>query len=314
MSRGMVQRDDAGRDSASPVASSSNGGGDSSGGLGRRRMLSGALRSAFFCGAGGGSACGCLSPRAAYGLAQITAPPPEGLAAYDLPRNDFRDAAFAQGMSVGMVGYEREAFPTKKRLFRKLFESLENIEEPVMAEIGIGSFPNALYYQKQFKRGGLDIIGVDPNDRMAGYAKDSADRAGLSANQNDDKPSNSLRIVHGVSEALPLETSSCDAIVCTLTLCSVVDPAKSLAEMKRVLKPGGKLLFWEHVLSQTDSDLAEQQIQMTPGQVKRADGCHLDRRTGDVIKATRFKSLDMQYLELDGFGFLNPTVCGLATA
>lgn len=307
---------DAGRDLTSmwPINLNLHDG-DSRNGVGRREMISSALsQSSILCGAGLGLACGCLcNPRAAYGLAQITGPPPEA-AAYDLPRNALQDAAFAQGMSTGMVSYEREAFPTKKRLFRKLFDSLETVREPVVAEIGIGSFPNALYYEKRFKQGGLDIIGVDPNDRMAGYANDSAARAGLFANQNNDNPKNSLRTVHGVSEALPLETASCDAVVCTLTLCSVLDPAKSVAEMKRVLKPKGKLLFWEHVLSQTDPELAAYQIKMTPGQVKRADGCHLDRQTGDVIRATGFQSLDLQYLELSGFGFLNPTVCGLATA
>ena len=300
-SRGMTQRND----DAEHVND-----GDSSNGLSRRQMLSSALsRSSVLCGAG----CLC-NPRAAYGLAAITSPPPESLAAYDLPRNALQDAAFAQGMSTGMVSYEREAFPTKKRLFQKLFDSLERVPEPVVAEIGIGSFPNALYYGKRFQQGGIDIIGVDPNDRMGGYAQDSAARAGLLANRNSDAPKNSLRTVHGVSEALPLETASCDAVVCTLTLCSVVDPAKSVAEMRRVLKPGGTLLFWEHVLSQTDPKLAAYQIEMTPGQVKRADGCHLDRQTGEVIRVAGFPALDLQYLELNGFGFLNPTVCGLATA
>jgi ubiquinone/menaquinone biosynthesis C-methylase UbiE len=120
--------------------------------------------------------------------------------------------------------------------------------------------------------------------------------------------------VHGISEALPLADNSADAIVCTLTLCSVVDPARSVAEIKRVLKPGGKFLFWEHVLSQTDPTLAQRQIELTPNQVKRADGCHLDRKTGDVIRAAGFQKLDLEYIELKEFSFLNPTVCGIATA
>ena len=89
--------------------------------------------------------------------------------------------------------------------------------------------------------------------------------------------------MHGVSEALPLADGSCDAVVCTLTLCSVLEPQKSVAEIKRVLKPGGKFLFWEHVLSETDDELKRQQIALTPQQVKRADGCHLDRRTGKCV-------------------------------
>jgi hypothetical protein len=71
-------------------------------------------------------------------------------------------------------------------------------------------------------------------------------------------------------------------------------------------------LFWEHVLSQTDSKLANYQIEMTPSQVKRADGCHLDRKTRDVIRSAQ--SVDLQYIELKKFGFLNPTIFGIATA
>ena len=189
------------------------------------------------------------------------------------------------------------------------FYSVENHEtiSACVVDVGMGSFPNALYYKQQTN---LDIIGVDPNDRMEGYARDSAKRAGLLTEDRN----NSLRIVHGVSEALPLADASCDAVVCTLTLCSVVDPARSLGEIKRILKPGGKFLFWEHVLSETSAAMAEQQILLTPNQIKRADGCHLDRRTGDSIRAAGFSKLDLEYMELTNFGFLNPTVCGIATA
>jgi len=80
-----------------------------------------------------------------------------------------------------------------------------------------------------------------------------------------------------------------------------------------VLKPGGKFLFWEHVLSQTDEDFAQKQVEMTPSQVKRADGCHLNRRTGDVIKVAGFRKVSMEYFELTKFGNIAPTVCGIAT-
>lgn len=164
----------------------------------------------------------------------------------------------------------------------------------------------------------MDIIGIDPNDKMASYAQISARRARVTGKSRltptGTAAPNTLRVVHGVSEALPLPEGSCDAVVCTLTLCSVVDPEASLAEIKRVLKPGGKFLFWEHVLSETDEALKRQQIALTPAQVKRADGCHLDRRTGETIKEAGFSSVDLEYFELTDFGFLNPTVAGIATA
>ena len=142
---------------------------------------------------------------------------------------------------------------------------------------------------------------------MENSARATAARAGRGA-------TSSLRGGHGGSEALPLAAKSCDAVVCSLTLCSVVDPARAVAEIKRVLRPGGQFVFWEHVLSETDPSFAEEQVRATPMQIKRADGCHLDRRTGDIIRKAGFRSCDLEYLELKVFGFLNPTVCGIATA
>jgi hypothetical protein len=82
----------------------------------------------------------------------------------------------------------------------------------------------------------------------------------------------------------------------------------------QVLKPGGKLLFLEHVLSETDPFLAKQQELATPMQVAAADGCHLNRRTLKIIEKAGFASVDAAYTELSGFYFLNPTASGIATA
>ena len=64
-----------------------------------------------------------------------------------------------------------------------------------------------------------------------------------------------------------METGAADAVVCTITLCSVPDQARSLAEMHRVLKPGGQLLFLEHVRSQTDSRSPLQESAIEDGRV-----------------------------------------------
>lgn len=268
----------------------------------RRQMFGSVIRAAS-------AACVscCMHPYSAHALAAIATPPPELIATYDVSRSLIKDSMFAAGMASGMVRYEREAYPKKKLLFEKLFTSLQssNGNEPTIVEVGMGSFPNAIFYEGHR---GLDIIGVDPNDRMAGYARDSASKSGLLKRYGD-----SLRIVHGVSEALPFEDNTIDAVVCSLTLCSVIDPARSVAEIKRVLKRnGGQFLFWEHVLSQTDPAFAAFQIERTPIQIKNADGCHLDRNTGDTIKAAGFRKVDLEYLELEDANYIKPTVCGIA--
>ena len=282
----------------------------------RRRVLAKALQV--------GAACGCAlcisTPRSVSALATLVPPPEEAVQKYDLPRDGFLDEAFACGMATGMGDYEEAASSRKAQIFRKMLASLPRTNA-VVAEVGMGSFPNAPYLAKSGAPGSMDIIGIDPNDKMARYAQLNARKARLTGQSrmmpNGPSTPSSLRIVHGVSEALPLADASCDAVVCTLTLCSVVDQSKSLSEIKRVLKPGGTFLFWEHVLSETDAELARKQIALTPNQVKRADGCHLDRRTGENIKAAGFSSVDLGYFELDkvsnqDFGFLNPTVAGLA--
>jgi SAM-dependent methyltransferase len=190
----------------------------------------------------------------------------------------------------------------KENLFRSLLSSLPR-SDAVVVEVGMGSFPNAPFFALKEAPDAMDIIGVDPNDSMGGYALANARRAGLLAGRGPPPglewvpkgaggggsgAMNSVRVVHGVSEALPFEDASVDAVVCSLTLCSVGNPDKSVAEIKRILKPGGKFLWWEHVLSEDDPALAQRQRDLTPSQVRRADGCHLDRRTGETIKAAGF--------------------------
>ena len=215
-----------------------------------------------------------------------------------------KDAGFALGMATGMRDYEVAVGPTKQRYFGKMLRALPARPDAVVVELGMGSFPNSPFYAEA--RYPLDLIGVDPNDSMATFAMAAA--APLKATGS------TVRTTHGVGEALPLATGSVDAVVCTLTLCSVLAPERVLAEVRRVLRPGGQFLFVEHVLSETDPRFAEVQKALTPAQVKRADGCHLDRRTLETIRAAGFSKLESEYFELQDFSYLNPTVAGIAIA
>ena len=136
----------------------------------------------------------------------------------------------------------------------------------------------------------LDLVGVDPNDAMESFARANLDKASKDAPQIDA----SLRVVHGVAEALPLPANCADAVVCTLTLCSVSDPAAAVAEMRRILKPGAPLLFIEHVLSEDDPGLAAQQL--------RFNACRWLWRTGAIWTGRRSTSFAPGVLELGGGG------------
>mmetsp|Transcript_16447 Transcript_16447/g.36996 ORF Transcript_16447/g.36996 Transcript_16447/m.36996 type:complete len:341 (+) Transcript_16447:68-1090(+) len=257
------------------------------------------------------AALGCLSlaPRHASAKLSLSEPNAELAQRFDVPRDKIFDARFAQGMYYGMKDYERAVEPQKRKLFEEVLPNLPK-KDAVVVEVGIGSFPNAKFYACAGAPESFDLIGVDPNDSMETFARTSATEAGILSTGS----SSTLRVKHGVAEALPLEDKVADLVVCSLTLCSVLDPEKALAEIKRVLKPNGKFLFHEHVISETSPTFAQMQRLATPGQMKRADGCRLDRRSGELIKAAGFSEVRADYYELNDFFYLNPTVSGIATA
>ena len=185
----------------------------------------------------------------------------------------------------------------------------------------MGTFPNAQYYAQALNDNpsikGLDIISVDPNDSMFGYALDSATKVGLLPSSKSIENKVSLRSVHGVAEALPFADNSIDAVVATLTLCSVTDQQHALSEIDRVLKSGCQYLFWEHVLSEDDASLALLQQALSPLQTLVADGCHLNRRTGMIISNNDnglfSGGVNMDYILLDD-SVIGPTAFGIAIA
>jgi ubiquinone/menaquinone biosynthesis C-methylase UbiE len=152
---------------------------------------------------------------------------------------------------------------------------------------------------------------VDPNDAMESFARSNLAKANAAFGGGGGEDA-SLRIVHGVAEALPLKDNSADAVVCTLTLCSVLDQVAAVSEIKRILKPGAPFMFIEHVLSEDDPRLAAQQISLNGMQVAMADGCHLDRKTLDVIDAAGFASVRSERFTLPGFGLISSQVAGIA--
>jgi ubiquinone/menaquinone biosynthesis C-methylase UbiE len=90
------------------------------------------------------------------------------------------------------------------------------------------------------------------------------------------------------SDALPVDTASFDTVVTTLVLCSVHDVARTLAEVRRVLRPGGRLLFLEHVAADDHPSRLAWQQRIEPFWTRLAGNCHLTRRTGDAIRQAGF--------------------------
>lgn len=129
-------------------------------------------------------------------------------------------------------------------------------------EIGCGGGINqALYNPARV----TSYAGMDPSAKGLDYARTEAGRKGWNAD-----------IRQGVGEAIPFADEQFDCVVCTFTLCSVQDQGQVLQELRRVLRPGGRLLFAEHGRS-PDAGVAKWQDRIDPVWSKISGGCHIIR-------------------------------------
>lgn len=120
------------------------------------------------------------------------------------------------------------------------------------------------------------------------------------------------RVVEAPAEAMPFDDASFDCVVCTLVLCSVRDPERAVGEVSRVLRPGGRILFIEHVRSE-DPKLARWQDRLCRPWGMVGDGCHPNR---DTVATLRAGGLDVEQLEPGSMPkappIVRPTVDGTA--
>ena len=139
-------------------------------------------------------------------------------------------------------------------------------------EIGSGTGPNFRLYPETV----TEIVAVEPEDYLRRKAEEAAVRTGRS-----------IRVVDALADRLPFEDATFDAAVAAQVLCSVPYQATALAEVRRILKPGGELRFYEHVLARQPRYARFQRLagRVTP---HLAGGCHPDRDTGRAIEEAGF--------------------------
>jgi ubiquinone/menaquinone biosynthesis C-methylase UbiE len=145
-------------------------------------------------------------------------------------------------------------------------------------EVGVGSGLNFPLYGKQVEI----VFGIDPSPRLLTIAHRRAAAAGVRA-----------ELLQGSATAIPLADNTIDTVVMTWTLCSILDPLVALREMRRVLKPNGKLLFVEHGLS-PEPGIERWQHRLTPIWCHVAGGCHLDRKMDDLIRSAGFDLTELR--------------------
>ncbi|MDE3069982.1 MAG: methyltransferase domain-containing protein [Acidobacteriota bacterium] len=140
-------------------------------------------------------------------------------------------------------------------------------------ELGAGTGANFAHYPA----GVEEVLAVEPEEYMRERAREAAARAPVP-----------VSVVEGVGAALPAPDASFDAGVAALVLCTVPDQAAALAELHRVIRPGGQLRFYEHVVANSPLQARAQRLADATFWPRVAGGCHLARDTLAGIEAAGF--------------------------
>ncbi len=164
-----------------------------------------------------------------------------------------------------------------------------------LIEIGAGTGANLPYLKS-----GVRWFGVEPNPAMRRYVEHKARQLGVNA-----------QLVEGRAERLPLASASADAVISTLVLCGVADQRAVLEEILRVLKPGGRFVFLEHVAAEPGTATRRRQRLIRPVWSLLADGCRPDRETWRAIESTGFAHLEYERFRLP-LPIAGPHIAGVA--
>lgn len=151
-------------------------------------------------------------------------------------------------------------------------------------EIGIGSGLNLPLYGATV----TSVIGLEPSSELLRRARPRATAATIP-----------MMLLDASAEAIPLDAASVDTVVTTWTLCTIPDASRALAEMRRVLKPGGALLFVEHGRA-PEPGVARWQDRLDPIWSRLAGGCHLNRKMDDLVTGSGFRIEAMTNSRLPG--------------
>ena len=167
------------------------------------------------------------------------------------------------------VGYERVIASSERAGLADRRAALLAGARGRALEIGPGPAMNLRHYPRSVE----EVVLAEPEEAMARRLEKKMAKQGLAGT-----------VVRAPAEDLPFEDDSFDTAVSTFVLCTVDDPARALAELARVLKPGGELLVMEHVRAEEGSRVALWQDRLEGPWHFLAHGCHPNRRTAQLIE------------------------------
>ncbi|HVP67550.1 MAG TPA: class I SAM-dependent methyltransferase [Anaeromyxobacteraceae bacterium] len=207
----------------------------------------------------------------------------------EIATHPFRERVNAWFFHV-LDGYAHRKYRVVKR---EMFGGLPR----TILEIGAGDGANFRYLTR-----GTRVIALEPNVHMHGYLREAGRRHGVTVD---------IRV--GLAERIPLPDASVEAVICSLVLCTVKDPERALAEVRRVLRPGGRLWCIEHVAAPAGTLLANVQRWVHRPWRWLFEGCETRRDTGRLLREAGFASVEITPFTLrTAFVPIRPQIAAVA--
>ncbi len=198
--------------------------------------------------------------------------------------------------------YDRAVAATEEACFQAWRAELLTGLSGTVLEVGAGTGANLAHYPAAVER----LVLTEPEPAMLNQLRDHLDRV---------DPDIEVEVRRASASSLPVGDDEVDAVVVTLVLCSVPDQAAVLAEVQRVLRPGGRLVFLEHVAAEDRPDRLTWQRRLDPVWHHVAGGCRLTRRTEAAIADAGFALGEVtRESARKAAPVVRPTIRGVATA
>ena len=198
---------------------------------------------------------------------------------------------FAAAYNALFAGLEKAGLADKRR------ELLSEASGATL-ELGAGTGHNLEHYPAAVER----LVLTEPDPHMAKRLRAQVEESG--------RPG--VEVVDAGAESLPFSDDEFDTVIATLVFCTIPDPRAALAEVARVLKPGGRMLFMEHVRG--EERRARWQDRLNPVQNRLFGGCNLNRPTVDTLRESPLAIEDLRQDEMPSVAgpLVKPMIVGSA--